>query len=134
MGLSVKVHSKNAAGEQFDIALEKTSTDKGLIRVKSWNSDQDPATDAPARDDTVKLNEIKSLSKTAIRCRGDVFGPDPVIKCSLLGGAPPAGASVQVEITESLFGSFDGTKTYPITAEDLTKLTKFLKDAAFPAA
>jgi hypothetical protein len=134
MGLTVKVHSTNDAGEQFEITLEKTSIDKGLIRVKSWNSDQDPATDAPAKDDTVKLYEIKSLSKTAISCKGDVFGPDPVLKCSLLAGAPPAAASVQVEITGSLFGSFDGTKTYPVAADDLTKLTKFLKDAAFPAA
>jgi hypothetical protein len=134
MGLTVKVHSKNQAGEQFEITLEKTSLDKGLIRVKSWNSDQDPATDAPAKDDTVKLYDIKSLSKTAISCKGDVFGPDPVVKCSLLPGAPPADASVQVEITGSIFGSFDGTKTYPVAANDLTKLTTFLKDAAFPAA
>ena len=133
MGLAVKVHSKNAAGEQFDIALEKTATDKGLVRVKSWNSGQNPATDAPAKDDTIKLIEIKSLSKTAISCKGDVFGPDPVVICSLLAGAPPAAASVQVEITGSLFGVADGTKKYPLSADDLTKLKKFLSDAAFPA-
>ena len=134
MAPTVKVHSKNAAGEQFEITLEKTSADKGLIRVKSWNSDQDPATDAPAKDDTVQLYEIRSLSKTAISCKGDVFGPDPVLKCTLLAGAPPSDASVQVEITGSIFGSFDGTKTYPVSAGDLAKLTQFLKDAAFPAA
>jgi hypothetical protein len=134
MGLTVKVHSKNDAGEQFEITLEKTSSDKGLIRVKSWNSDQNPTTDAPAKDDTVKLYEIRSLSKTAISCKGDVFGPDPVLKCSLVAGAPPAGASVQVDISGSLFGSFDGIKLYPVAADDLTRLTKFLQDAAFPAA
>lgn len=134
MGLTVKVHSRNEAGEQFEIALEKLSLDKGLIRVKSWNSDQDPETDTPAKDDIVKLYEIKSMSKTGISCKGDVFGPDPVLKCSLLAGAPPAGPSVQVEITGSLFGSFDGTKTYPLAADDVTKLKKFLSDAAFPAA
>jgi hypothetical protein len=134
MGLTVKVHSRNEAGEQFEIALEKLSLDKGLIRVKSWNSDQDPETDTPAKDDIVKLYEIRSMSKTVISCKGDVFGPDPVLKCSLLAGAPPAGPSVQVEITGSLFGSFDGTKAYPLAADDVTKLKKFLSDAAFPAA
>jgi hypothetical protein len=134
MAPTVTVHSKNDAGEQFEITLDKTSSDKGRIRVKSWNSDQDPATDVPAKDDTVELYEIRALSKTAISCKGDVFGPDPVLKCRLLAGAPPSDASVQVEITGSIFGSFDGIKTYPVTAADLAKLTQFLKDAAFPAA
>src|ERR1044072_958269 len=104
MAPTVKVHSKNAAGEQFEITLEKTSADKGLIRVKSWNSDQDPATDAPAKDDTVQLYEIRSLSKTVISCKGDVFGPDPVLQCSLLAAAPTSDASAQVAITGSIFG------------------------------
>lgn len=134
MGLTAKVHSKNEAGEQFEITLEKVSLDKGLIRVKSWNNDQDPETDAPEKEDIVKLYDIKSLSNAAISCRGDVVGPDIVLTCSLLPDAPPAGPSVQVDITGSLFGAVDGTKTYPLGADDLTKLKSFLSDAAFPAA
>jgi hypothetical protein len=134
MGLMVKVHSTSDAGEQFEITLEKLSLDKGLIRVKSWNSDQDPRTDAPAKEDIVKLYDIKSLSNSAISCKGDVVGPDIDLKCSLLPAAPPAGPSVQVQIAHSLFGAADGTKTYPIGTDDLTKLKKFLSDAAFPAA
>jgi hypothetical protein len=133
MDPTVTVHSKNNAGEQFEISLTKVSVDTGSLRLKSWNSGQNPATDPPAKDNTLKLHDIKSLSTTGISCKSEEFG-HLAIKCTLLPGTPPASSSVQVKITGSIFGILDGTKTYPITADDVTKLKKFLSDAAFPAA
>jgi hypothetical protein len=133
MDPTVTIHSKSDAGEQFEITLTKTAADKGLLRLKSWNDDQDPATDAPEKDNTLHLHDIKSLSNTGISCKSDDLG-HLTLKCNLLQGTPPAGPAVQVNITGSILGILDGTKTYPLTAADVTKLKTFLSDAAFPAA
>ena len=134
MDLMVTIRSKAPAGEQFEIVLEKTSTDGGSIRIKSWRSDQDPERDDPTKDDLVNLYEIRSRTGSEIVCRGDVFGPDPVVTCSLRDGSPPAGPSVQVDIVGTLGAAFDGTASYPIAPGEYAKLKRFLTQAAFPAA
>jgi hypothetical protein len=128
------VRSQSAAGRHYEIMLQKTAPDRGMIRIKSWRKGQDPERSAPAKQDSYKLYKIRLRSASTIVCRGDVFGPHPVVTCSLEAGSPSDGPFVQVDVVGTLAGAFDGSTRYPIAPAEYVKLEQFLAEAAFPPA
>lgn len=83
----------------------------------------------------MNVHDIRSLSFTQITCKSQVFiGVDPVFACNLVNATASAAPVVQLTVTGTPFGHFDGTTSYPVTGDDFTKLKKFLFDAAFPSA
>jgi len=135
MELVVTIHAKNSGGDQFEITLQKTAVDQGVIRLRSWRAGENPAADLPAKDQSINVYNIQSLSFTQITCRSHVFiGVDPVFACNLVSATASAAPVVQLTVTGTPLGHFDGTTSYPVTAGNFTKLKKFLFDAAFPSA
>jgi hypothetical protein len=134
MAETVTIESKGPAGETYEIGLERTSTDGGTIKIKTWRRGQYPASENAASNDSYELYDIRARSPVEIVCRANVFGPDPVVTLSLREAAQPAGPAVQVVITGSLGGSFDGTSRYPLAPKESQKLKQFLAHAAFPVA
>jgi hypothetical protein len=55
MTSAVTVESDSAAGEHFELTLERAANDQGTIRIKSWRSDQDHHCEGPDKDDLVPL-------------------------------------------------------------------------------
>jgi hypothetical protein len=132
MELVVTIHAKNSGGDQFEITLQKTAVDQGVIRLRSWRAGENPAADLPAKDQSVNVYNIRSLSFTEITCRSHVFiGLDPVFACGPVHATAPV---VQLTVTGTPLGHFDGTTSCPVTGDDFTKLKKFLFEAAFPSA
>ncbi len=135
MDLAVRINSKNSAGEYFEITLQKTAVDQGLVRIRSWRAGDTPAADLPAKDQSVNLHNIRSSSATKVTCRAHVFiGVDPVFTCNLVEATASPAPSVEVSVTGTPLGHFDGTTDYLVTRADFTKLKQFLFDAAFPSA
>ena len=48
------VRSQSAAGKHYEIMLKKTAPDRGMIRIKSWRTGEDPERSAPAKQDSLQ--------------------------------------------------------------------------------
>jgi hypothetical protein len=129
--MPVTISSKAATGAQFQITLDKAGGDKGTIRVKSWPASANPATANPAKDQTIKLYDIKAAkSGDKLVCRGDVFGPDPTISCTVHAGQGQASPTVRVAVEGALM--FNGTTDYSITPAEQQQVKEFIANAGFP--
>ena len=134
---TVTIHSTSPAGDQYEIRFDKTGVNEGSIEVKSWNAGVDWGTASPNQDTTATLTDITVSSDDAqiqITCDGHIAGQTPKLTCSILPAQGNAGATIRIDIRGTLFGLFDGTKTYRISGGDYQNLTRFVAGAAFPNA
>jgi hypothetical protein len=129
--MPVTISSKTSTGAQFQITLDKTGADRGTIRIKTWAANANPASADPAKDQTIKLYDIKAAkSGEKLVCRGDVFGPDPTITCTVHPGHGQVSAMVRVAVEGALM--FNGTTDYAIGATDQQQVEAFIANAGFP--
>ncbi|MEP9356725.1 hypothetical protein ABLE93_24620 [Xanthobacter sp. KR7-65] len=118
----VTISPVDATGKSYRIVLEKTGPDQGFIRIG--------VVGAPSVT-VIKLYDLRARNAHEVVCRGDVFGPDPIIACRLV--AEQDDRTLQVEIRGSLFGSYDGLHTYRVTKAEFDHTEDFLQRAAFPS-
>ena len=129
----VTVESASATGEHFQLTLEKAANDQGTIRIRSWRKDQDHHGEEPSKDDLVHLYEIRaSEDGSRIVCKGEVFGPDPVVSCTIQDAQPQKPALVRFAINGTLGGLGDGTTEYMIDQVEHDRIKQFVIDAGFP--
>jgi hypothetical protein len=134
MRSAVTVESDSATGEHFQLTLEKAANDQGTIRIRSWRSDQHHHIEGPDKDNLVQLYEIRSSEDgSRIVCKGDVFGPDPVVSCTIQDAEPPRPALVRVAINGTLGGLSDGTTEYMIGQVEHDRIKQFVLCAGFPS-
>jgi D-alanyl-D-alanine carboxypeptidase len=134
---TVTIHPASPAGYRYEIRFDKTGANQGSIELKSWNSGVDWRSTGPNQDRTVTLTDITVISddvQIQIACDGQVSGQTPKLTCSIMPAQGDIGAGITIDIRGTLFGWFDGTKTYPISSEDYQSLKRFVASAAFPYA
>jgi hypothetical protein len=133
MRSAVTVESDSATGEHFQLTLEKAANDQGTIRIRSWRRDQDHHIEGPDKDDQVQLYEIRaSEDGSRIVCKGEVFGPDPVVSCTIQDAEPQKPALVRVVINGTLGGMGDGMTEYMIGQAEHDRIKQFVLRAGFP--
>jgi hypothetical protein len=133
MTSAVTIESDSAAGEHFQLTLEKAAQDRGNIRIKSWRSDQNHHSEGPNKNDVVQVYEIRaSEDGSRIVCKGEVFGPDPVVSCTIQDAQPQKSALVRITISGTLGGFGDGMTEYMITQDDHDRIKQFVMRAGFP--
>ena len=134
---TVTIHSASPAGDHYEICFNKTGVNAGSIEVKSWSAGVDWQTASPNQDVTATLTDVTVSSDDApirITCDGHIMGQAPKITCSILPAQGNAGPTISIDIRGTMFGWFDGTRTYEISSGDYQSLTRFVVAAAFPKA
>jgi len=109
------------------------ANNQGTIRIKSWRSDRDCQSEGPDKDDLVQLYEIRaSEDGSRLICKGEVFGLDPVVSCTIQDAQPHTPALVRVTIDGTLGGLGDGTTEYIIGRGEHDRIKQFVMRAGFP--
>ena len=131
--MAVTISSDAADGTHVEITLAKIAPDKGNVRVKQWPAGTDSQNQPPSQDDAKDLYDVAARKDgSKIACKADISGPDPTVTFTFHDAQAPAQPNVTVTIKGTLFGIGDGTTVYDITANDVTKIKKFVTDSKFP--
>lgn len=138
--MSITFESTILDGTQVEFTVTKTGADKGTIRKKRWMKGNDPTTDEPSFEKTIKIYCIRIRSDgTELTGKADVPLKDPIVIFTL--NRPEAldpqkiieGPTITLIVKGTFFGLKDRTTIYKLTEKERADLRAFLENINFPA-
>lgn len=131
MAQVVTVNSRPPEGGLVRIAITALGHATGTIAASTWRPG-DALDKPPHKTDTYPVYDIRRNAEgTEVTCRANVFGPDPLVTCTLAAASAAAAPSVTITIKGSLGGFADGTRTYPIADAEHADLVGFIAAGGF---
>jgi len=119
-------------GKHFEITLEHTEADNGVLRLESWGSNLDHRRDEPSRDEFLKLYDIRFDGVQRLTCKAKMNGSYPTITFMFATSQDGKPATIRAVIADTFAGQGDGTLDYTLGSIDYEKVMHFLSEADFP--
>lgn len=123
---SVSIQTPAPDGGVFGLTVTKVGPNKATLETKKWATAN---TSGRAQTDTLYTMKDIVFSGNVFTCEVAVWPLNPSLMIEQTG--PDDSPVLKVTVSHSIVQ--DGVTTYPVTAEQLAPVMKFLADADFPS-